>query len=88
MFTEILKNFQANFPETDLSKLIYYFERHIELDADEHGPMAMKMITELCGTDAQKWSDVEEVSKLALEKRIGLWDAIDEQLVSEKLLAT
>lgn len=88
MFTEILKNFQANFPETDLSKLIYYFERHIELDADEHGPMAMKMITELCGTDAQKWSDVEEVSKLALKKRIGLWDAIEEQLVSEKLLAT
>jgi hypothetical protein len=50
--------------------LIYYFERHIELDADDHGPMAMKMITELCGTDAQKWSDVEEVSKMALEKRI------------------
>jgi hypothetical protein len=48
--------------------LIYYFERHIELDADDHGPMAMKMITELCGTDAQKWSDVEEVSKMALEK--------------------
>jgi len=87
MFTEILRNFQANFPETDLSKLIYYFERHIELDADEHGPMAMKMITELCGTDAQKWSDVEEVSKLALEKRIGLWDAIEEQLMIEKLVA-
>ncbi|SDG96672.1 Protein of unknown function [Flavobacterium omnivorum] len=81
MFTEILKNFQANFPETDLTKLIYYFERHIELDADEHGPMAMEMITELCGTDAQKWSDVEEVSKLALEKRIGLWDAIEETII-------
>jgi hypothetical protein len=38
----------AKFPKTDLSKLIYYFERHIEIDADEHGPMAMKMITELC----------------------------------------
>ncbi|MGZ9674756.1 DUF3050 domain-containing protein [Flavobacterium sp. GNP001] len=88
MFTEILRNFQANFPETDLSKLIYYFERHIELDADEHGPMAMTMITELCGNDAQKWSDVEEVSKQALEKRIGLWDAIEEQLQVEHLMTT
>ena len=80
MFTEILKSFQQNFPETDLSKLIYYFERHIELDADEHGPMAMQMITELCGNDAQKWRDVEEVSINALQKRIGLWDAIEEQI--------
>ncbi len=80
MFTEILKSFQQNFPETDLSKLIYYFERHIELDADEHGPMAMQMITELCGNDAQKWRDVEEVSIMALEKRIGLWDAIEEKI--------
>lgn len=87
MFTAILKNFQANFPDTDLSKLIYYFERHIELDADDHGPMAMKMITELCGTDAQKWSDVEEVSKMALEKRIGLWDAIEESLIRKVELA-
>jgi hypothetical protein len=80
MFTEILKNFQQNFPETDLSKLIYYFERHIELDADEHGPMAMQMIAELCGNSEQKWNEVQEVSVLALEKRIGLWNAIEEQV--------
>ena len=80
MFTEILRNFQNNFPETDLSKLIYYFERHIELDADEHGPMAMQMITELCQDDEHKWKDVEEISILALEKRIGLWDAIEEKI--------
>ena len=42
--------------------------------------MAMQMISELCGTDAQKWNEVEAVSILALEKRIGLWDAIEEQL--------
>ena len=87
MFTEILKNFQENFPKTDLSKLIYYFERHIELDADEHGPMAMKMITELCGDNEQKWAEVEEVSILALEKRIGLWDAIEESIVMKAELA-
>jgi hypothetical protein len=83
MFTEILKNFQQNFPQIDLSKLIYYFERHIELDGDEHGPMAMQMITELCGDSATKWNEVLEVSQQALEKRIGLWDAI-EAMVTEK----
>ncbi len=87
MFTAILKNFQANFPETDLKKLIYYFERHIELDADEHGPMAMGMITELCGNDSKKWSEVEQISVLALEKRIGLWDAIEESLALKAELA-
>ncbi|MBN8643059.1 MAG: DUF3050 domain-containing protein [Flavobacteriales bacterium] len=86
MFTEILRNFQTNFPETNLSKLIYYFERHIELDADEHGPMAMQMITELCGESEQKWKEVQEVSALALEKRIGLWNAIEEQLVQKEAL--
>nr|WP_315214832.1 DUF3050 domain-containing protein [uncultured Flavobacterium sp.] len=87
MFTEILKNFQENFPKTDLSKLIYYFERHIELDADEHGPMAMKMITGLCGDSEQKWAEVEEVSILALEKRIGLWDAIEESILMKVEMA-
>ena len=86
MFTAILKKFQANFPDVDLSKLIYYFERHIELDADEHGPMAMQMITELCRDDDKKWQEVETVSILALEKRIGLWNAIEEQIHKKELV--
>jgi hypothetical protein len=81
MFTEILRNFRDNFPETNLDMLIYYFERHIELDADEHGPMAMQMITELCGSDPEKWKEVEEISLLALEKRIGLWNALEENIL-------
>ncbi len=88
MFSEILKNFQINFPETDLSQLIYYFERHIELDADDHGPMAMQMITELCGQDIQKWREVEAISIQALEKRIGLWDAIEEHIHETHLATT
>lgn len=81
MFASILKNIQANFPETDLSQFIYYFERHIELDADEHGPMAMRMISELCGTDTQKWNEVAQISIQSLEKRIGLWNAIAETIL-------
>ncbi|HMI07443.1 MAG TPA: DUF3050 domain-containing protein [Flavobacterium sp.] len=87
MFTEILRNFQQNFPETNLDKLIYYFERHIELDADEHGPMAMQMIVELCGTDDKKWKEAEVISIEALEKRIGLWNAIEEQILMKTEMA-
>ena len=87
MFTAILKNFQKNFPETNLSELIYYFERHIELDTDEHGPMAMQMITELCKENPIKWAEVEEIAIQSLEKRVGLWDAIEEKIVTSLQLA-
>jgi hypothetical protein len=83
MFTEIVKSFQKNFPETNVSKLIYYFERHIELDADEHGPMAMRMIEDLCGSDGKKWQEVAQVAQESLEKRIGLWNAIERLVVTE-----
>ena len=86
MFTAILNNFQANLPHIDLSKLIYYFERHIQLDADDHGPKALKMVTELCENDVLKWKEVENISIEALEKRIGLWDAIEEQIVLKEEL--
>ncbi|OYQ46366.1 heme oxygenase [Flavobacterium cyanobacteriorum] len=85
MFTEILRKFQQNFPETNLRKLIYYFERHIALDADEHGPMAMQMINELCGNDAEKWREAAEVAMMALEKRIGLWNAIEENIMKHDM---
>jgi hypothetical protein len=88
MFNENLKKFHANLPENQLIKLIYYFERHIELDADEHGPMAMQMITELCGTDAQKWKEVEGTSIEALERRIGLWDAIEEHIMENHMVTS
>ena len=87
MFTEILLAFQKSFPDVDLSKLIYYFERHIELDADEHGPMAMKMIEELCGDDENRWDEVKNISIQALEKRIGLWNAIEELIEMKPELA-
>ena len=46
------------------------------MDGDEHGPMALKMISELCGNDSGKWDEAAKYSKIALEKRIKLWDSI------------
>lgn len=76
MFIEMVKNIN-NESNLDLSHLIYYLERHIEVDAGEHGPMALKMIQELCGNDPVKWEESLKASKTALLHRVALWDGIN-----------
>ena len=75
MFIEIVKKL-SNEKNIKADLLIYYLERHIELDADEHGPMALKMIQNLCGKDPLKWEEATIASEKALKMRIKLWDSI------------
>lgn len=82
MFIEILK--QADTNNTRYNKLRYYLDRHIELDGDEHGPIALKMVSELCGDDPKKYKEVTEVSEQALIHRIKLWDGIKVKISNQK----
>ena len=86
MFTSIIKNVQQKFPEEDLKLFKYYFDRHIELDADEHGPMAFQMVEELCENDSLKKQEVLVVAQVALDTRINLWDGILEDIETSVLV--
>ena len=79
MFIEIVKKLSSE-KGIEAKLLIYYLERHIELDADEHGPMALKMIQDLCENDPVKWKEATIASEKALKMRIKLWDSILEKI--------
>ena len=79
MFINIVKTLNEK-EESKSDDLLYYLERHIEMDGDEHGPMALQMISELCKDDENKWKEAAEMSKKALEMRIKLWDYIETSL--------
>ncbi len=74
MFTSIVTNVARAQPS--LATLLLYLERHIELDGDKHGPLAMRMLAQLCGDDERKWQEATESALAALDARVKLWDGV------------
>ncbi|WP_194911948.1 DUF3050 domain-containing protein [Catenulispora rubra] len=59
-----------------LDTFVDYLARHIEVDGEEHTPMAMQMLADLCGDDDTKWEECAATVKRALAARAKLWDGI------------
>jgi hypothetical protein len=59
-----------------LDMFVWYLERHIEVDGEEHGPMALRMVASLCGEDPKRWQEATETAEAALQARLDLWDGI------------
>lgn len=60
-------------------RLTYYYERHIALDGDSHGPLAERLLTHLCTTQ-QHHEEATQAAIASLEHRARLWDGVLEQL--------
>jgi hypothetical protein len=43
------------------------------------------MLQILCGTDLQKWKEVELTAITALNLRISLWDGVEKALLAETM---
>ncbi len=83
MFLSIVNDIHRNFPDS-ISIFKYYLERHIEVDGDHHSHLALKMTSNLCGTDDQFWNEAQKATVESLQKRIDLWDGAYRQIMSRK----
>jgi hypothetical protein len=79
MFRSVVSGLHRRFPgHVRLFQL--YLERHIEVDGDSHSPMALKMISELCGSDTTRWKEAAQAAEQALDARLALWTSIRDRI--------
>jgi len=54
----------------------WYLARHVEIDGNEHGPAARRLLEELCGNDPVKEQEATEAALRAINARMRFWDLI------------
>jgi hypothetical protein len=74
MFRALLREMQVTAEVAPA--LHYYLERHIHLDEEHHGPLALRMLDELCAGDATRLREAADAAGRALKARLTLWDGV------------
>jgi hypothetical protein len=58
----------------------YYLQRHIDVDSEDHGPAAERLLQRLTGDDPGLHREVLEAALAAVESRLALWDRLHASL--------
>jgi len=74
LFRELVRDLSRR--GSHLSKFIWYLERHIEVDGEDHGPLSLRMVADLCGNDPALWEQAATAAESAIAARLALWDGI------------
>lgn len=74
MFQRILDDWGIGIEQAPTFR--YYLERHIEVDSDDHGPAAERLLARLVDSDPQREADVYASAIAAVDSRIALWDGL------------
>ena len=78
MFRSLLENW--NMCESDAPMFVYYLNRHIELDGDDHGPAAARIINDITRENVHALRALERSAADAIDARISLWDGLLEAM--------
>ena len=55
---------------------IHYLQRHIEVDGEDHGPVARRLLEQLVGGKPELWRVAAKSAQAAVQGRVRLWDGI------------
>jgi len=75
IFRELVRDLNEKQPGR-FGKFVWYLERHIEVDGEDHGPLSLRMVADLCGDDPELWEEASAAAETAIEARLALWDGI------------
>jgi pyrroloquinoline quinone (PQQ) biosynthesis protein C len=75
IFRELVRDLNRE-RQGELDTFVWYLERHIEVDGEDHGPLSLRMVTDLCGEDETLWTEAATAAESALTARLALWDGI------------
>lgn len=82
MFRQMIRDLNTQHAGS-FATYIWYLERHIEVDGEDHGPLSLRMVADLCGNDEALWVAAASAAESAIAVRLALWDGILAQLTED-----